>query len=207
MKYLDEKLALLNTVLVKENLSRVLEALWELLLQAILQALGANLDVSADFYGRFHFALEALVNFFHAEGQGLPLESLRDGSYKVRPGLGASGQGGVVRAGGRAQRPVRPAEAGGGAASASVLHPRVHRAVLPGQAQAGSEARGCALGLSPRSPPPTPVTGLSPSTEVPGAEPVRAPERPLPLRGRGAETGGGGPARRGPAPAGRQWPE
>ncbi|XP_032183411.1 BAI1-associated protein 3 isoform X2 [Mustela erminea] len=82
MKYLDEKLALLNTALVKENLSRVLEALWELLLQAILQALGANLDVSADFYGRFHFALEALVNFFHAEGQGLPLESLRDGSYK-----------------------------------------------------------------------------------------------------------------------------
>ncbi|XP_045849890.1 BAI1-associated protein 3 isoform X2 [Meles meles] len=82
MKYLDEKLALLNAALVKENLSRVLEALWELLLQAILQALGANLDVSADFYGRFHFALEALVNFFHAEGQGLPLESLRDGSYK-----------------------------------------------------------------------------------------------------------------------------
>ncbi|XP_004403174.1 PREDICTED: BAI1-associated protein 3 isoform X5 [Odobenus rosmarus divergens] len=82
MKYLDEKLALLNASLVKENLSRVLEALWELLLQAILQALGANLDVSADFYGRFHFTLEALVNFFHAEGQGLPLESLRDGSYK-----------------------------------------------------------------------------------------------------------------------------
>ncbi|XP_057605007.1 BAI1-associated protein 3 isoform X2 [Hippopotamus amphibius kiboko] len=82
LKYLDEKLALLNTSLVKENLSRVLEALWELLLQAILQALGANRDVSADFYGRFHFTLEALVSFFHAEGQGLPLESLRDGSYK-----------------------------------------------------------------------------------------------------------------------------
>lgn len=28
---------------------------------------------------------QALVSFFHAEGQGLPLESLRDGSYKVRP--------------------------------------------------------------------------------------------------------------------------
>ncbi|XP_058567173.1 BAI1-associated protein 3 isoform X3 [Neofelis nebulosa] len=109
MKYLDEKLALLSTSLVKENLSRyslgrlgrggawgpftgtgtgtecpcrVLEALWELLLQAILRALGANLDVSADFYGRFHFTLEALVSFFHAEGQGLPLESLKDGSYK-----------------------------------------------------------------------------------------------------------------------------
>ncbi|EHH60035.1 BAI1-associated protein 3 [Macaca fascicularis] len=79
MKYLDEKLALLNSSLVK---GRVLEALWELLLQAILQALGANRDVSADFYSRFHFTLEALVTFFHAEGQGLPLESLRDGSYK-----------------------------------------------------------------------------------------------------------------------------
>ncbi|XP_049624315.1 BAI1-associated protein 3 [Suncus etruscus] len=82
LKYLDEKLALLNASLVKGNLSRVLEALWELLLQAILQALGANHDASADFYERFHFTLEALVNFFHAEGQGLPLESLRDGSYK-----------------------------------------------------------------------------------------------------------------------------
>ncbi|KAM6165035.1 BAI1-associated protein 3 isoform 4-T4 [Erethizon dorsatum] len=82
MKYLDEKLALLNASLVKENLGRVLEALWELLLQAILQALGGNSDVSADFYGRFHFTLEALVSFFHAEGQGLPLESLKDGSYK-----------------------------------------------------------------------------------------------------------------------------
>lgn len=83
LKYLDEKLALLNDSLVKENLSRyqlgggvggvgwrwpresprqcsirVLEALWELLLQAILQALSANRDVSADFYGRFHFTLE-----------------------------------------------------------------------------------------------------------------------------------------------------
>ncbi|XP_053413266.1 BAI1-associated protein 3 isoform X2 [Nycticebus coucang] len=82
MKYLDEKLALLSASLVKENLSRVLEALWELLLQAILQALGTNHDVSADFYGRFHFTLQALVSFFHAEGQGLALESLRDGSYK-----------------------------------------------------------------------------------------------------------------------------
>ncbi|XP_012661228.1 BAI1-associated protein 3 isoform X1 [Otolemur garnettii] len=82
MKYLDEKLALLSASLAKENLNRVLEALWELLLQAILQALGTNHDVSADFYGRFHFTLQALVSFFHAEGQGLTLESLRDGSYK-----------------------------------------------------------------------------------------------------------------------------
>lgn len=36
----------------------MLEALWELLLQAILQALAANHDASADFYERFHFTLE-----------------------------------------------------------------------------------------------------------------------------------------------------
>ncbi|XP_007528061.2 BAI1-associated protein 3 isoform X2 [Erinaceus europaeus] len=82
LKFLDEKLSQLSAALVKEGLSRVLEALWELLLRAILQALGAHRDVSPDFYGRFHFTLEALVSFFHAEGQGLPLESLRDGSYK-----------------------------------------------------------------------------------------------------------------------------
>ncbi|ELK30131.1 BAI1-associated protein 3 [Myotis davidii] len=70
MKYLDEKLALLQVAGEREPE------------QAILQALGTNLDVSADFYSRFHFTLEALVTFFHADGQGLPLENLRDGSYK-----------------------------------------------------------------------------------------------------------------------------
>uniref|UniRef100_A0A5F8HDF1 BAI1 associated protein 3 n=1 Tax=Monodelphis domestica TaxID=13616 RepID=A0A5F8HDF1_MONDO len=83
MKYLDDKLILLSDSLVKENLCRVLEALWDLLLQVILQALGANRDVSAEFYRRFYYTLEALVEFFHAEGQGLPLESLRDGHYKT----------------------------------------------------------------------------------------------------------------------------
>ncbi|XP_043825296.1 BAI1-associated protein 3 isoform X1 [Dromiciops gliroides] len=83
MKYLDDKLILLSDSLVKENLCRVLEALWDLLLQVILQTLGANRDVSAEFYRRFYYTLEALVDFFHAEGQGLPLESLRDGHYKT----------------------------------------------------------------------------------------------------------------------------
>ena len=33
------------------------------------------------------------MSFFHAEGQGLPLESLKDGSYKVSLAPGASGGG------------------------------------------------------------------------------------------------------------------
>ncbi|KAG8506349.1 LOW QUALITY PROTEIN: BAI1-associated protein 3, partial [Galemys pyrenaicus] len=105
LKFLDTKLAVLSASLEEESLSRcgrgrgrgrghgrgwalmgmprrVLEALWELLLQAILQALGAHRDVSADFYSRFQFTLEALVCFFHAEGRGLPLDGLKGGSYK-----------------------------------------------------------------------------------------------------------------------------
>ncbi|XP_038618449.1 BAI1-associated protein 3 isoform X2 [Tachyglossus aculeatus] len=83
MKYLDDKLVVLSESLVKENLCRVLASLWEMLLSAILQALSTNRDVSADFYRRFHYSLEALVDFFHAEGQGLPLDSLRDANFKT----------------------------------------------------------------------------------------------------------------------------
>ncbi|XP_029433484.1 BAI1-associated protein 3 isoform X2 [Rhinatrema bivittatum] len=83
MKYLDDKLIILSESLVKENLYRVLEALWWLLLKFIIDAMDANRGVPVEFYGRFYYTLEALVEFFHAEGQGLPLESLRNGDYKI----------------------------------------------------------------------------------------------------------------------------
>ncbi|KAM4631580.1 BAI1-associated protein 3 [Discoglossus pictus] len=82
MKYLDDKLIILNETLVKENLYRVLEALWWLLLKFIIDAVESNRGVSVEFYGRFYYTLEALVDFFHAEGQGLPLETLRNGDYR-----------------------------------------------------------------------------------------------------------------------------
>lgn len=77
------------------------------------------------------------MNFFHAEGQGLPLESLRDGSYKVRPwAWGRNSQ--ESQEGHRGwSRVTIPADAGRGTAPAPVLYTRVHRAILPGQAQAG----------------------------------------------------------------------
>ncbi|XP_073504194.1 BAI1-associated protein 3 isoform X2 [Phyllobates terribilis] len=82
MKYLDDKLIILSETLVKENLYRVLEALWWLLLKFIIDALDSNRGVSVEFYGRFYYTLEALVDFFHAEGQGLPLDTLRNGDYR-----------------------------------------------------------------------------------------------------------------------------
>ncbi|OCT64156.1 hypothetical protein XELAEV_18045257mg [Xenopus laevis] len=83
MKYLDDKLIILNETLVKENLHRVLDALWWLLLKFIIDAVESNRGVSVEFYGRFYYTLEALVDFFHAEGQGLALESLRNGDYRM----------------------------------------------------------------------------------------------------------------------------
>ncbi|XP_025049368.1 BAI1-associated protein 3 [Alligator sinensis] len=83
MKYLDDRLIILNDSLVKENLYRVLEDLWGLLLKLIIDALDSNRDVSVEFFGRFYYTLEALVGLFHAEGQGLPLETLWNRDYKV----------------------------------------------------------------------------------------------------------------------------
>ncbi|XP_063286478.1 BAI1-associated protein 3 [Pelobates fuscus] len=82
MKYLDDKLIILSETLVKENLNRVLGALWWLLLKFIIDAVDSNRGVSVEFYGRFYYTLEALVDFFHAEGQGLPMDTLRNGDYR-----------------------------------------------------------------------------------------------------------------------------
>ncbi|XP_051878181.1 BAI1-associated protein 3 isoform X2 [Pristis pectinata] len=83
MKFLDDNLIILSECLVQENLCRILTTLWKLLLDLIAEALATNTGVSVEFYERFHFTLEALVLFLHAEGQGLPLHSLRNESYKA----------------------------------------------------------------------------------------------------------------------------
>ncbi|KAI1896204.1 hypothetical protein AGOR_G00092400 [Albula goreensis] len=83
MKYLDDTLVILSESLVKENLARVLQGLWRLLLRMIFDTVAENRGVSLEFYGRFHFTVEALVEFFHAEGEGLALEDLRNEGYKA----------------------------------------------------------------------------------------------------------------------------
>ncbi|KAJ8399804.1 hypothetical protein AAFF_G00405340 [Aldrovandia affinis] len=83
MKYLDDTLVIFNESLVKENLTRVLQGLWCLLLRMILDTVAENRGVSLEFYGRFHFTVEALVELFHAEGEGLALEDLRNEDYKA----------------------------------------------------------------------------------------------------------------------------
>ncbi|ROL49493.1 BAI1-associated protein 3 [Anabarilius grahami] len=82
MKYLDDTLVILNESLVKENLTRVLQSLWELLLRMILDSVAENRGVQVEFYSRFQYTVETLVRFFHADGEGLLLEDLKSGDYK-----------------------------------------------------------------------------------------------------------------------------
>uniref|UniRef100_A0A672QVE4 BAI1 associated protein 3 n=1 Tax=Sinocyclocheilus grahami TaxID=75366 RepID=A0A672QVE4_SINGR len=83
MKYLDDTLVILNESLVKENLTRVLQSLWEVLLRMILDTVGENRGVQVEFYTRFQYTVETLVRFFHADGEGLLLEDLKSGDYKA----------------------------------------------------------------------------------------------------------------------------
>ncbi|MBN3280500.1 BAIP3 protein, partial [Polyodon spathula] len=83
MKYLDDTLVILSESLVKENLDRVLRGLWTLLLKLILETVAENRGVSVEFYGRFYYTAKALVEFFHAEGDGLAVEDLRNEDYKA----------------------------------------------------------------------------------------------------------------------------
>ncbi|XP_038143725.1 BAI1-associated protein 3 [Cyprinodon tularosa] len=83
MKYLQDTMLILTANLVKENLSRVLQSMWELLLQMILDAVTENRGVQVEFYNRFQYTVETLLQFFHVKGDGLSLEDMKSGDYKV----------------------------------------------------------------------------------------------------------------------------
>ncbi|KAG8006840.1 BAI1-associated protein 3 [Nibea albiflora] len=83
MKYLQDTMAILTENLVKENLTRVLQSMWELLLRMILDAVAENRGVQVEFYNRFQYTVETLLQFFHVKGEGLSLEDMKSGDYKV----------------------------------------------------------------------------------------------------------------------------
>lgn len=83
MKYLHDTLVILSESLLKENLARVLQSMWELLLRMILDTLAENRGVQVEFFNRFQYTAEVLVQFFHADGEGLSLEDMKSGDYKV----------------------------------------------------------------------------------------------------------------------------
>ncbi|XP_060946412.1 BAI1-associated protein 3 [Limanda limanda] len=83
MKYLQDTMSILTENLVKENLTRALQSMWELLLQMILDAVTENRGVQVEFYNRFQYTVEAALQFFNSKGQGLSLEDMKSGDYKV----------------------------------------------------------------------------------------------------------------------------
>ncbi|XP_075894597.1 BAI1-associated protein 3 [Nelusetta ayraudi] len=83
MKYLQDTMVILTDNLVKENLTRVLQSLWELLLRMILDAVAENRGVQVEFYNRFQYTVETLVQFFHAKGEGLSVDDMKSGDYKL----------------------------------------------------------------------------------------------------------------------------
>ncbi|XP_059204676.1 BAI1-associated protein 3 [Centropristis striata] len=83
MKYLQDTMVILTENLVKENLTRVLQSMWELLLRMILDAVAENRGVQVEFYNRFQYTVETLLQFLHAKGEGLSVEDMKSGDYKV----------------------------------------------------------------------------------------------------------------------------
>uniref|UniRef100_A0A3B3Y2H5 BAI1 associated protein 3 n=1 Tax=Poecilia mexicana TaxID=48701 RepID=A0A3B3Y2H5_9TELE len=82
MKYLQDTMVILTANLVKEN-HTVLQSMWELLLRMILDAVTENRGVQVEFYNRFQYTVETLLQFFHVKGDGLALEDMKSGDYKV----------------------------------------------------------------------------------------------------------------------------
>uniref|UniRef100_A0A8C2X4C4 BAI1 associated protein 3 n=1 Tax=Cyclopterus lumpus TaxID=8103 RepID=A0A8C2X4C4_CYCLU len=83
MKYLQDTMVILTENLVKENLTKVLQSMWELLLRMILDAVAENRGVQVEFYNRFQYTVEVSGSFLHAKGEGLSLEDMKSGDYKV----------------------------------------------------------------------------------------------------------------------------
>nr|XP_043874345.1 BAI1-associated protein 3 isoform X2 [Solea senegalensis] len=61
MKYLQDTMLILTENLVKENLTRALQSMWELLLRMILDTVVENRGVQVEFYNRFQYTVEHQV--------------------------------------------------------------------------------------------------------------------------------------------------
>ncbi|NXT76262.1 UN13D protein, partial [Zapornia atra] len=80
MKFLESELQYLNEHLVQENFKSLLTLLWHHTLDVLLAAAGQQVPL-AQRYKKLHCALKSLELCFHAEGCGLPLETLHTTTF------------------------------------------------------------------------------------------------------------------------------
>ncbi|KAL1518076.1 hypothetical protein ABEB36_001756 [Hypothenemus hampei] len=82
--YLYNHLNALNISLLPQNFHKVLCEIWEYTLAELnyqMDGGASNDDLPAMFHERLHSALELMVDFFHADGQGLAMDELHTGSF------------------------------------------------------------------------------------------------------------------------------
>ncbi|XP_025193246.1 BAI1-associated protein 3 isoform X2 [Melanaphis sacchari] len=84
-EYLDSHLISLNMNLIPKNFHKVLNGVWEVTVYELGHQMdgGSGDTKMSGFYERLYEALELLVEFFHAEGNGLPPEILTGSVYRA----------------------------------------------------------------------------------------------------------------------------
>ncbi|KAL4648069.1 hypothetical protein GN956_G8309 [Arapaima gigas] len=82
MRYLEKELQYMNENLVQENFNSLLAPLWLNSVQ-ILDQVSKNQSGVMEFYQRLHYTLQCLEQCFHAEGNGLSLETLHSAEFKT----------------------------------------------------------------------------------------------------------------------------
>ncbi|XP_058845902.1 protein unc-13 homolog D isoform X2 [Acipenser ruthenus] len=82
MRFLEQELHYMNENLVQENFNSLLAPLWTHAIK-ILHRVSQQQVFSLEFYQRLQYALQCLEQCFHAEGNGLSLETLHAGEYKA----------------------------------------------------------------------------------------------------------------------------
>lgn len=83
LEYLDVHLSTLNSALLTKNFNRALSIIWCTVLTELSHQMdtGSEGDRPTVFHDRLYEALQLLVDFFNAEGLGLPLENLHCDIY------------------------------------------------------------------------------------------------------------------------------
>ncbi|XP_055032990.2 protein unc-13 homolog D [Misgurnus anguillicaudatus] len=82
MKYLETELKYMHENLVQENFNSLLMPLWVNSVKILLQ-ISQQEDSNLVYFQRLMYTLQCLEQCFHAEGNGLPLETLHTDEYKT----------------------------------------------------------------------------------------------------------------------------
>lgn len=83
-EYLHHHLQALNVALLPQNFHRVLYEVWEYTLAELNNQMdggASSEEIPPMFHERLHNALELMVDFFHAEGQGLSTDMLHSETF------------------------------------------------------------------------------------------------------------------------------